>query len=62
MIFSHEALRILERCKSVLLHTYRIAPRVIFLICVYELYAPEKRLTRQTSLSIRFVMVVKHQN
>jgi hypothetical protein len=36
-------------CKSVLLHTYRIAPRVISLICICELYAPEKRSTRQTS-------------
>jgi hypothetical protein len=36
-------------CKSILLHTYRIALRVIFLIYVYELYAPVKRSIRQTS-------------
>jgi hypothetical protein len=31
-------------CNPVLPHTYRIAIRVIFLICVYELYAPEKNI------------------
>jgi hypothetical protein len=35
-------------CNPVLPHTYRIGPRVIFLICIYELYAFEKRSTRQT--------------